>query len=141
MIYKESQRDSGERACISRIAVADGLGVDLRALGVGGAKNDDVIGSKGSEYKKVTLKGKVQGKSELVDVPAYAIRSKSTDGSYVQNNGKDIYVSLNTAKAKSAKIDMTMADGSARVSFNIVLKKVPITSFDISYPKNFYIND
>ena len=110
--------------------------IDDKEIGPG-----ETFDMKGSEYKKVTLKGKVQGKSELVDVPAYAIRSKSTDGSYVQNNGKDIYVSLNTAKAKSAKIDMTMADNSARVSFNIVLKKVPITSFDISYPKTFYISD
>jgi hypothetical protein len=43
MVHGESQRDSRERACIGRIAVAHGLGVDLRAFRVGGTEDDDNV--------------------------------------------------------------------------------------------------
>jgi len=40
VVHGESQRDSRERACIRRIAVAYSLGINLRAFGVGGTEDD-----------------------------------------------------------------------------------------------------
>ena len=67
--------------------------------------DDETIPVNGSEYKKITLKGIVKGSDKEIDIPAHAVTIKYTKGSYVQNNGEEIYANINTAKASEATIN------------------------------------
>lgn len=102
---------------------------------------DDTISLNGSEYKKITLKGVVKGENKEIDIPAHAVTIKYTNGSYVQNNGEDIYANINTAKANEATINIKMTDESASTKFHLSANDVSIQSFDIEYPSVAYISD
>lgn len=102
---------------------------------------DETISLNGSEYKKIALKGIVKGENKEIDIPAYAVTIKYTSGSYVQNNGEDIYANINTAKAKEATINIKMTDGSASTKFHLSANDVSIQNFDIEYPSVAYISD
>lgn len=103
--------------------------------------DDETISLSGSEYKKITLKGILKGESKEIDIPAYAVTIKYTKGSYVQNNGEEIYANINTAKASQATINIKMTDGSASTNFHLSANDVSIQSFDIEYPSVSYISD
>lgn len=102
---------------------------------------DETISLNGSEYKKITLKGIVKGENKEIDIPAHAVTIKYTNGSYVQNNGEDIYANINTAKANEATINIKMTDESASTKFHLSANDVSIQSFDIEYPSVAYISD
>lgn len=103
--------------------------------------DDETVSINGSEYKKINLKGTLKGSDKEIDIPAYAVTIKYTNGSYVQNNGEDIYTNINTSKASEATINIKMTDESAKTKFHLAAKNIPLTGFDINYPKLAYISD
>lgn len=103
--------------------------------------DDETVSINGSEYKKINLKGTIKGSDKEIDIPAYAVTIKYTNGSYVQNDGEEIYANINTAKASQATINIKMTDESAKTKFHLAAKNIPLTSFDINYPKIAYISD
>lgn len=103
--------------------------------------DDETVSINGSEYKKINLKGTIKGSDKEIDIPAYAVTIKYTNGSYVQNDGEEIYANINTAKASQATINIKMPDESAKTKFHLAAKNIPLTSFDIKYPKIAYISD
>ncbi len=103
--------------------------------------DDETIPVNGSEYKKITLKGIVKGSDKEIDIPAHAVTIKYTKGSYVQNNGEEIYANINTAKASEATINIKMTDGSAGTKFHLSAKDIALKNFDIEYPHVAYIRD
>ena len=61
--------------------------------------DDETVSINGSEYKKIkSKKEQLKGSDKEIDIPAYAVTIKYTNGSYVQNDGEEIYANINTAK-------------------------------------------